>query len=220
MGEVEEANVPEDELGNLVSGTMESELRRPLFVILLAITLIELSPANEGIRLSIWLAAGGISHRPFLGAASYGGATLIVEFAGVLAAAPLLGTSASRRLAVSVNRKLGRVFKRDVVGQLPWSTRATAAILGGSVVAMTLKLRDATDTPSLELRRFGLVVSLWLALVCAVQGALMSEGIKLGVEYPAQATILIALAIFISMISYFIRPKRRACKVPVAEPEP
>lgn len=219
MSDVEEGGVPDEGFAASRSRAISPELRKLTFVCLLILTLIELSPANEVARLAVWLAAGGISHRPLLGAVSYGGATLVIEFVGVFAAAPILGTSSSRRFTVLLNQKVNRILKREHTRPSSWTTRTMAVLFGGSVVAMALKLREATDTPDSELRRLGLVVSSWLAVACAVQGALMSEGIKLGLQYPPEAITLITVAVVIASITLLMRSRRGAARAPVGDVE-
>ncbi len=151
----------------------------------IACAFIEVSPANEAIRLGVF---GGVmasvSRSPEAGAISYGLSTLLVEGIGVVAAAPLLETNLSKKFVNMLNNKIAKFRKNEDSLKLSPLSKATAAFLGGSVLSMSIEqLEDNTRNIEQNVH-FGLKVSAALAGVCAVQGALMSEGINLGIDHP------------------------------------
>ena len=150
---------------------------RAKYLGLSAITLAELSPLNESIRYSAFVAGEAISHSAVVGALTFGGSTLGVETLGVLAAAPLLETEASDRIISAINKKLSKFgIKEDA--KLSAITKFNLSLFGGSVVRIWAEQREDIGRTKEENIRLGLTNSAILAGVCAVQGALMDEGLN------------------------------------------
>lgn len=149
----------------------------------------ELNPIiNEGSRYSIFLAAEGVSHSPLMGALSFGLSTFVVEEAGALASASLFNTPASNRFFEALN-ETGKKLRIPMDKKVPTKGKIAATYVGGSVVGMALEQREDPTRTVAENRRYGLWTSTWLAGVCAVQGALMAEGINVGLDHPGGAAI-------------------------------
>jgi hypothetical protein len=163
-------------------------LHNPLKSSQVALTLLELTPANEAVRLAIWGLGEGIApHDPIVGAMTYGLSTLAVESAGAIAAAPLLGTEKSKQFAGYLNTKIAKVRKNPETVELSKVTKASVALFGGSVAAMAIEQLEDPERSVNKHRRHGLWTSTWVAGAAAVQGALMAEGINLGLDHPKTA---------------------------------
>lgn len=149
----------------------------------------ELNPIiNEGSRYSIFLTAEGISHNPAMGALSFGLSTFVVEEAGALASASLFSTPASNRFFEALN-ETGKKLHIPMDKKMPTKAKIATTYVGGSVVGMALEQREDPTRTAVENRRYGLWTSTWLAGVCAVQGALMAEGINVGLDHPGGAAV-------------------------------
>jgi predicted outer membrane repeat protein len=156
-----------------------------------ALVLLEVSPANEAVRLGAWGATEAIVHSPVTGALSLGLSTLGVEAVGALAGAPLLDTGPSKRVANFLNEKLSKVSKDTEQPEFSQLTKVGTAYVGGSVAAMALDKIENPNSTVERSRRFGLWTSTWLAGVLAVQGAAGSEGANLlGLSGPEAAGIV------------------------------
>jgi hypothetical protein len=152
----------------------------------MAVVGAEVSPLNEVARYSLLgatIAAGGDAPTA---AAVFGGSTLVIESSAALASAPLLSGERANKIADKLKSRLG-----DNSFILP-QNRATNALVkggvalgGGSAVTMALKKVEEPAIEKEELRKYGLKTSAYLAGVCAVHGALLSESI----QHPSPETI-------------------------------
>lgn len=153
-----------------------------------AVIFAEVSPLNEAVRYSVFAASQVGSDNPLAGALAYGGATLAVEGSAAVLAANHINSERDNRtnkVINWINKKIGGEESENKEIDLPVALEAGLALGGGSVVAMAAKqTQDPTRTIE-QNRRYGLLTSAWLAGVCAVQGALMSEGI----QHPEPETI-------------------------------
>ncbi len=157
-----------------------------------ALAIVEVSPINEAIRLSAFAAGEGLTqgHNLAIGALAYGASTLFVEGAGALAAAPLLSTDTSKRFTGFLNKKLSRFNGEDQI-KLPKTVKLGAALVGGSVVAMSIEKLEDDSRSQESILKHGLWTSAWLASVCAVQGAAMAEGVNTRLDHPVPASIAV-----------------------------
>jgi len=165
---------------------------RYLYACLAVLTALELSPANELIRVAAWASSASASRQPVVGGAAYGGATLLVEALGVVAGAPLLTTGSARRTVERINEKAATFLHREArTVRVPIVARALAALFGGAIVSMALRLQSDPSITERHLRRHGLWVTGALTVLCAIQGALMSLGVGLGLKHPAPVLMTI-----------------------------
>lgn len=148
-----------------------------------AVIMAEVTPTNEAMRLMAFGAGEAATHSPVVGALTLGLSTLAIEGSAALAAARGLDSETARRATTFINKKLEKIgVNRDE--KISGYTKATAAFVGGSVVAMTVENLDNPDSTVEEKRRYGLLTSAWLAGVCAVAGAGGSEAVKYITENP------------------------------------
>lgn len=140
-----------------------------------AIVAAEVSPLNETVRYSLFGASMVYSQSPLTGALVLGGSTLVIEGAAALASASLISSENGSRSVKWINGRLEKVRKSNAkMGPL---AEAGTALIGGSAVAMAATQLENPDREIQETRKYGLKVSSWLAGICAVQGALMANGI-------------------------------------------
>ncbi len=170
------------------------------------IALAEVSPINEAVRLGVFGIGEGFvgGHDPIFGAITYGLSTLVVESLGAISAAPLLKTEISSRFTDFLNAKIPNKFKTEDKLQLTKITKVGASLLGGSVVSMAVEQLEDPDISKGNILRHGLWTSTWLTPVCAVQGAMMAEGIDLGIGHPLIGSA-IGGGIILAGASEFIR---------------
>lgn len=158
-----------------------------------AIALAELSPVNEAIRLSAFAAGETMSHNPAVGALTFGLSTLAVEGSAAVASASLFNTETSRRFNDFLKTKMKKLgYSEDK--KLSRYSKVAGTFLGGSVVGMALENFDDADRTTKENVRFGLITSAWLAGACAVQGALMAEGVDASLDHPVTAGAIVGSA--------------------------
>lgn len=80
-------------------------------------------------------------------------------------------------------------------------------------MALSLRLRKDTTLPSsADLRRHGIVVAIGLAVLCAVQGGLMTEGVNIGLGHPLPAAIAVAAALVATVGNSLIKGARSASR--------
>lgn len=159
--------------------------RRLKYIGLNALTFAAVSPLNEVVRFSAFAAAESYNHSPVAGALAFGVSTLGVEVAGALAISPLLETESSNKAISFINQRLARVGVKDGT-TLSGITKLNVLFFGGSAARIFVEQREDTTRTREQNIRLGLVGSIELAGLCAIQGALMSEGINLGLDNPAK----------------------------------
>lgn len=147
----------------------------------------EVGPLNELARYSAFGIAQTLSGDALVGAAVYGGSTLIIEGTAALATADIFGSDISSKAFGWINKKLIRFVPEEA--KMTKTVEAGVALLGGSVVVMAAKQREEPERTKEQNRKYGLFTASWLAGVCAVQGAVMAEGIS----HPEPKTIGAAL---------------------------
>lgn len=141
------------------------------------------SPLNEGVRYSIFGIAEGLSRSPLVGAAAFGISTLGVEGIGALAASYAFDNNLSNKVFEYINRRaLPRIGIREDA-KLSTFTKLNVLQFGGSVAYMALLQREDPDRNLEQNLRTGMKASVLLAGATAVQGALMSEGINIGLDH-------------------------------------
>ncbi|HUA13106.1 MAG TPA: hypothetical protein VL989_01235 [Candidatus Sulfotelmatobacter sp.] len=167
---------PEDVVQVSEQGRFRQALQAAKYSLEGAVVAFELLPiTNEGSRYGMLLATEAITNQPIVGAAVLGGSTLLVEGAGAIAASDLLTTDKATK---SIDWLNGRID--NIVGpnwQVPKSLEALTALYLGVPVSLALSQRDNTERTRQETRRNGLFTAAWVAGVCAVEGAAISEGI-------------------------------------------
>jgi len=180
-------NIPETEAEVLSSNIDDANiLNKVRYVGLSSIALAEASPLNEVARLAVFGVAEGLSHSPGVGALSYGLSTLGVETIGMIAASYALDNDVSSKAIDYVNKKiLPRIGIREDA-RLSNFTKLNILQFGGSVAYILLRQREDPSRTKEQNLRLGLMSSAWLAGACALQGALMAEGIDLGLDHPAE----------------------------------
>ncbi len=183
-----------------VSPENQSWLKRALHVgkrgVEAAVIVAEVTPANEAIRVAAFATAQAISGDPVTGALAYGGSTFIIEGAAAVAAGDYLATRSKdpivkdglmRKAIDWTDDKVDRIIPRD--GQMSLAAQGATAFLGGSAVLMWAHDRQNPGLTRGEQIRYGLSMSGVMAGICAVQGALVAEGIS----SPSPRSIGIAL---------------------------
>lgn len=168
----------EDTLSDLV-GTVSTVDRRwsenASNIMRKAVILAEISPLNELARISVFAASQVSSNNPLVGALAYGGATLAIESAAAIAAAGVINDKSKGSFLTWAQDKWSKGEEKN--SGIPLTAEIGLALAGGSVVAMEAQqIADPSRTEK-QNRKYGLLTSAWLAGVCAIQGALMSEGI-------------------------------------------
>lgn len=104
----------------------------------------ELFPVtNEGFRFGAFAYAQAMTGNPVLGAAVLGGSTLLVEGAGVLAAASMMETHRSNKLINWINKKLERFVPEG--SKIPVVAEAGLAMTVGSVATMAAKQMESLN---------------------------------------------------------------------------
>lgn len=166
-------------------GNQSDWLKRAKYLGLNAIAFATISPLNEAIRLAAFGGAETISRSPLLGALSYGISTLGVEATGVLAIAPILETDTSERALSFINKRLTKLGVKEET-ELSKYAKFNILLFAGAPVRVLAEHREDLSRNKDQNIRLGLVSSVELAGLCAIQGALMSEGINVGLEHPAE----------------------------------
>jgi hypothetical protein len=158
-----------------------------------AILFAEFSPLNEATRLAAFGAAHAASGGdPFIGGATLGLATFVIEAGAGLASASLFETKTSSRLFEGINsraKKLGIPSEK----RLPTATKVGFTFMGGTVVGMALEQRENPTRTVAENRRYSLITSSWQGGILAVAGYMMSEGINVGIDDPKRGLLIAAV---------------------------
>ncbi len=146
-----------------------------------AVAAAVLSPLNEVARLAAFSAGYSISRDPAMGAFTLGASTFLVEGAGAMAAASLLGSERAQRLNAALEK---RINKEDGT-KTSKLTKAVAALAIGATASMAIEhIEDPHRTVS-QNRKHGLLTSAWLGGVLAIGGAAGSEAVTATIENPA-----------------------------------
>ena len=140
------------------------------------VVVAELLPTNEAIRYgALGLAMTKFGADPLVGAATLGGATLLVEGTAALATAELLTTDKSQKVISRINESVHKIIPEHV--KMSPVTEAGVALYGGSVVVMAEKQRENPERTVAQNRRYGLLTASWMSGVLAVEGAVIAQGI-------------------------------------------
>jgi len=134
----------------------------------------EVLPTNEAARYGPLLAMQAMTHSPELGAAWLGGSTLLIEGAGALAASELITSEAGSKAVTWLNDKLKKVMPKKA--HISPSMEAGLALTLGTPVTMWAKQLEQPTRSIEDARRQGVRTAAWLSGVCAVEGAMISEG--------------------------------------------
>jgi len=187
MSDMVPYNFPETEAEVLSNNIDDANLLKKVrYGALSSIALAEVSPLNEVARLAVFGVAEGISRSPGVGALAYGLSTLGVEAIGAVAASYVLDSDVSSKALEYVNKKiLPRIGIREDA-KFSNFTKLNILQFGGSVPYMLLRQREDPLRTKEQNLRLGLMSSAWLAGACALQGALMAEGIDFGLDHPAE----------------------------------
>lgn len=189
-------------------GKLRKALHAAKYALQSAVVTAELLPiTNEGSRYGALAATELMTRNPAVGAAVLGGSTLLVEGAGALAASDLITTETSNRLFEWVNRKLGKAIPTNAKMSKP--VEAAVTLYAGVPSAMLLKQRENPERTSEEARRDGLIKTAWVAGVCAVEGAAISEGLGNYTDPKKLAAALVAVGLFTALPSWVKRRLER-----------
>jgi hypothetical protein len=140
-----------------------------------AVTFEVLPITNEGSRYAALAATEAFTRNPLIGAAVFGGATLLIEGAGAIATSDLITGTTSNKLFTWLNEKVKKHVPEGAKLSLP--IEAGVALTLGTPIAMAVKQQESPDRTREQARRRGLLTAAWVAGVCAVEGAMISEGI-------------------------------------------
>lgn len=172
-----------------VTGEKKGALHKIKRTAQVTVALAEITPLNEAMRLAAFGAGELYSHSPAMGALTFGLSTLAIEGSAAVATASLMNTETNRRVNDFLKEKLEKLgYTSD--RQMTRYSKTVGAFLGGSVVGMALEQFDDPDRTVEQNRRFGLLTASWLAGVCAVGGAMGSEGIDLVAHNPVVSASL------------------------------
>jgi GNAT superfamily N-acetyltransferase len=150
----------------------------------IGIVVAELSPINELIRGSAFMAGEAVSHNPAVGALTFGLSTLAIEASAAVASASLVTGETNKRFNSFLKSKLESVGY-DSDKQMSRLSKTGLTFMGGSVVGMALEQFDDPTRTTEQQRKFGLFTAAWLAGTCAVAGAMGSEAIDYTMQNPA-----------------------------------
>lgn len=160
-----------------------------------AVVAAEILPiTNEGMRYGALAATEVATNNPLVGAAVLGGSTLLIEGAGAIATSDLITRPTANRLLAWVNEKIEKIVSPDKKMSKP--LEAAVALYAGTPSMMILQQRQEPERTRKEALRQGLVATAWVAGVCAVEGAAISEGVGNYTDPKKLAAALAAVGIF------------------------
>ena len=140
-----------------------------------AVTYEILPITNEGTRYAALAATEAFTRNPLIGAAVFGGSTLLIEGAGAVAASNLITGKTQNKLFDWLNEKVKGYVPEDAKLSVP--LEAGVALVAGTPVAMAVKQLVEPNRSTEQVRRRGLLMAAWVSGVCAVEGATISAGI-------------------------------------------
>ncbi|CAN5409887.1 hypothetical protein BH09PAT4_BH09PAT4_01620 [soil metagenome] len=172
---------------------------------------------NEGSRYGALAASELLTHNPLVGAAVLGGSTLLIEGAGALAASEILTTKTSNKLMNWMNRRLDGWVSEDTKISKPVEAGLTLTL--GTPAVMAITQRQNPERTTEEARRYGLINATWLAGVCAVEGAMISEGVGNYTDPTKVGAALLAVGALASVPKWVKRAIRKQNMVGAAQTE-
>jgi hypothetical protein len=147
-----------------------------------AVAVAVLSPLNEVARLAAFGAGYSVSRDPAMGAFTLGASTFLVEGAGAMAAASLLGSERAQRLNAALEK---RIHNKEDGAKTSKVTKAVAALAIGATASMAIEHIEDPHRTVAQNRKHGLLTSAWLGGVLAIGGAAGTEAVTATIENPA-----------------------------------
>ena len=162
-----------------------------------ALTIEMLPITNEGARYGALAATEVLTRNPLIGAAVLGGTTLVIEGAGALAASKFITGKTGNQVFNWLNEKMSKVIPAEAKMSRP--VEAGVALYLGTPMLMVAKQRENPNRSEEEVRKHGLLTAAWVAGVCAVEGAMISEGIGGYADPKKIAAALATVGVFIAI---------------------
>ena len=162
-----------------------------------ALTVEMLPITNEGARYGALAATEVLTRNPLIGAAVLGGTTLAIEGAGALAASKFITGKTGNQVFNWLNEKVSKVVPAEAKMSRP--VEAGVALYLGTPMLMAAKQRENPNRIEEEVRKHGLLTAAWVAGVCAVEGAMISEGIGGYADPKKIAAVVAATGVFIAI---------------------
>lgn len=181
-----------------------------------AIVTYEILPiTNEGTRYAALAATAAATHNTLASAAVFGGTTLLIEGAGAWATSSLITKDTGHKVFDWLNEQTKKRIPEGVKISKP--VEAGVALSLGTPVAMMAKQQGSPEREFEEVRRHGLLTAAWVAGVCAVEGAMISEG-AINYDDPVKlGAALIGVGAFLAIPKWV---KRAINKSSVESPQP
>lgn len=179
-------------------GWFKSSIQSAKRVVQGAALTVEMLPiTNEGVRYGALGATEVLTRNPLVGAAVFGGSTLLIEGAGALAASDFITGKTSNQVFEWLNKKISSVIPNEAKMSKP--IEAGLALSLGTPVLMAAKQRENPNRSSQEAKKHGLLTAAWVAGVCAVEGAMISEGVGGYADPKKIAAAVAATGVFIAI---------------------
>lgn len=166
----------------------------------IAATIIgEVTPVNEALRASVFMAGQLYLKDPLLVAASVGVATMAIEGSAAVATAAALHSTAGKRVTEKINEKLSSSKLERLLETNPL-TEAAIGLTMGSAVAEAVKHRQYSERTIEEDRRYGLKAALGISAISMYQAYAVSKGLE-EISATNIAGIAIATGIAVAAVS-------------------
>ena len=179
-------------------GWFKSSVQSAKRVVQGAVLTVEMLPiTNEGARYGALAATEVLTRNPLVGAAVLGGSTLLIEGAAALAASDFITGKTSNQVFEWLNEKINSRIPNETKMSKP--IEAGAALALGTPILMAVKQRENPNRSLQEARKHGLLTAAWVAGVCAVEGAMISEGIGGYADSKKIAALVAATGVFIAI---------------------
>jgi len=138
---------------------------------------LELSPANELVRIALYGASQATTHSPIVSALTLGVSTFAIEGAGAYATADLLDTTMGKSLMQKTNDRIKKSRLSSKINTGLGSETGLAMFLGVPAT-IVVKHAQSPERTRKENRHYGLLMSLGVAAVLGAEGFSLSETIS------------------------------------------
>ncbi len=176
---------------------------------LATVVLFEVNPfTNEPTRYGLLAASEVATRNPAVGAAVLGGSTLLMETAAVLAATKFVTGDRDNKVMKVLIDGVQKLIPKDAKMSPP--IEAAAALVVGTPLVMTARQKQNSELQAPEVRKRGLITAAWVAGVCAVEGALISEGIGNLANPTTVAGVLVGLGAIVAVPKWIMKQFEKA----------
>ena len=189
MQRFEEESAPTETQVNIGNETIESEeeyifhkvrslWERSKYLGKAAVIGAELLPLNElGRYGALTYALANTDGGPLIGGAVLGATTFLIEGGAAYVSADVVTSERATSMYEKINEKVEKVFPDNI--KMNPASEAGVAMIGGSVVTMTMKQREDISRNAVNARKHGVLTAAWMSAYFTAEGAwigLNSEG--------------------------------------------